>query len=65
MPAVFHHRKPFRTMRVASTRRVLVIADWRVLLKLCFQVFIVLSSADEAGTCRVHEGAWGGAAFKG
>jgi hypothetical protein len=31
-----------------------------VLLKLYFQVFIVLSPADEAGACRVHEGAWGG-----
>jgi hypothetical protein len=28
-----------------------------VLLKLCFQVFIVLSPADEAGACRVREGA--------
>jgi hypothetical protein len=37
--------------------RVLVISGWRVLLKLCFQVFIVLSPADEAGACRVHEGA--------
>jgi len=52
-------------MRVASSLRMLVVADWRVLLKLCFQVSIVLSSADEAGTCRVHEGAWGDAAFKG
>jgi hypothetical protein len=25
-----------------------------VFLKLCFQVFIVLSSADEAGACRVQ-----------
>jgi hypothetical protein len=40
--------------------RVLVISGWQVLLKLCFQVFIVLSPADEAGACRVHEGAWGG-----
>jgi hypothetical protein len=40
--------------------RVLVISGRRVLLKLCFQVFIVLSPADEAGACRVHEGAWGG-----
>jgi hypothetical protein len=31
-----------------------------VLLELCFQVFIVLSPADEVGACRVHEGAWGG-----
>jgi hypothetical protein len=31
-----------------------------LLLELCLQVFIVLSSADEAGACRVHEGAWGG-----
>ena len=31
-----------------------------VFLKLCFQVFIVLSPADEAGACRVHEGACGG-----
>jgi hypothetical protein len=31
-----------------------------VSLKLCFQVFTALSSADEAGACRVHEGAWGG-----
>jgi hypothetical protein len=45
-----------------SSLRVLVVGRWRVLLKLCFQVFIVLSSADEAGTCRVYEGAWGGAA---
>ena len=43
--------------------RVLVIAGRRVFLKLCFQVFIVLSSADEAGACRVHEGACGGAEF--
>jgi hypothetical protein len=28
--------------------RVLVISGRRVLLKLCFQVFIVLSPADEA-----------------
>jgi hypothetical protein len=27
----------------------LVISDWRVFLKLCFQVFIALSPADEAG----------------
>jgi hypothetical protein len=40
--------------------RVLVIAGRRVFLKLCFQVLIVLSSADEAGACGVHEGAWGG-----
>ena len=46
-------------MRVAPSLRVLVIAGWRVLLKLCFQVFIVLSSADEAGTCRVYEGVCG------
>ena len=25
-----------------------MVSDWRVFLKLCFQVFIVLSSADEA-----------------
>jgi len=31
-----------------------------VFLKLCFQVFIVLFPADEAGACRVHEGAWVG-----
>jgi hypothetical protein len=43
--------------------RVLVIAGRQVFLKLCFQVFIVLSSADEAGACRVYEGAWGGAEF--
>jgi hypothetical protein len=49
-------------MRVASSPSVLVIDGWRVLLKLCFQVFIVLSPADEAGTCRVYEDAWGGAA---
>ena len=30
-----------------------------VFLKLCFQVFIVLSPADKAGACRVHEGVWG------
>ena len=47
-------------MRVASSLRMLVVASWRVLLKLCFQVFIVLSSADEAGTSRAYEGAWGG-----
>ena len=40
-----------------------MVSGWQVLLKLCFQVFIVLSSADEAGACRVHEGAWGGAAL--
>jgi len=49
-------------MRVAPNPRVLVIASWRVLLELCFQVFIVLSSADEAGTSRACEGAWGGSA---
>ena len=43
-------------MRVASSPRVLVFGGRRALLKLCFQVFIVLSSADEAGTCRVYEG---------
>lgn len=32
-------------------------------MKLCFQVFIVLSSADEAGTSRACEGAWGGSAL--
>jgi hypothetical protein len=36
-----------------------VVSGWQVLLKLFFQVFIVLSPADEAGACRVHEGAWG------
>ena len=38
-----------------------MLGGWRALLKLCFQVFIVLSSADEAGICRMYEGAWGGA----
>lgn len=37
----------------------LVVSDWRILLKLYFQVFIVLYPADEAAACRVHEGAWG------
>lgn len=32
-------------------------------MKLCFQVLIVLSSADEAGTCRVYEGVCGDAAL--
>ena len=32
-----------------------MVSGWQVLLKLCFQVFIILSSADEAGVCRVHE----------
>jgi hypothetical protein len=41
---------------VASRLRVLVVDGRRVLLKLCFQVFIVLSPADEAGACRVYEG---------
>jgi hypothetical protein len=50
-------------MCVASRLRVLVVDGRRVLLKLCFQVFIVLSPADEAGTCRVYEGAWGGVAL--
>jgi hypothetical protein len=36
--------------------RILLVSGQRVHLKLCFQVFIVLSPADEAG---VHEGAWG------
>jgi hypothetical protein len=40
--------------------RVLVISGRRVLWKLCFQVFILLSQADEAGPCRVDVGAWGG-----
>jgi hypothetical protein len=44
-------------MCVASNLRVLVIDGRRVLLKVCFQVFIVLSPADEAGTCRVCQGA--------
>lgn len=35
--------------KYVSHSRMLVIAGQRVLLKLCFQVFIVLSSADEAG----------------
>jgi hypothetical protein len=44
-------------MCVTSNFRVLVVGGRRVLLKLSFQVFIVLSPADEAGTCRVYEGA--------
>jgi hypothetical protein len=39
-----------------SSLHVLVLGGRRALLKLCFQVFIVLSPADEAGTCRVYEG---------
>ena len=50
-------------MRVASSLHVLVLGGRRALLKLCFQVFIVLSSADEAGTSRAYEGAWGGSAL--
>ena len=43
----------------AALLRVLVISGPQVLLKLCFQVFIVLSPADEAGPAvctRVHGG---------
>ena len=65
MPVVRRRWGPLLTVRNVSSLHVLVLGGWRALLKLCFQVFIVLSSADEAGTCRVHEGAWGGAAFKG
>jgi hypothetical protein len=43
-------------VRAASSLHVLVLGGRRALLKLCFQVFIVLSPADEAGTCRVYEG---------
>jgi hypothetical protein len=43
-------------VRAASSLHVLVLGGRRALLKLCFQVFIVLSLADEAGTCRVYEG---------
>jgi hypothetical protein len=50
-------------MCVTSNFRVLVVGGRRVLLKLCFPVFIVLSTADEVGTCRVYEGAWGGVAL--
>jgi hypothetical protein len=50
-------------MCVTSNFRVPVVGGRRVLLKLCFQVFIVLSPAEEAGTCRVYEGAWGGVAL--
>jgi hypothetical protein len=39
--------------------RVLVVSGRPVLLKLCCQVFIVLSPADEAGACRMHDGGWG------
>ena len=35
-----------------------MINSWRVLLKLCFQVFIILSLVNEAGSCRVYERAW-------
>jgi hypothetical protein len=50
-------------MCVTSSFRVLVVGGRRVLLKLCFQVFIVLSPANEVGTCRVYEGAWGDVAL--
>lgn len=46
-------------MQIAPSLRVLAVGGRRALLKLCSQVFIVLSSADEAGTCRMYEGAWG------
>ena len=45
-----------------SSLRMFVLGGRRALLKLCFQVFIVLSSADEAGTSRACEGAWGSSA---
>jgi hypothetical protein len=50
-------------MCVTSNFRVLVVDGRQVLLKLCFQVSIVLSPADEVGTCRAYEGAWGGLAL--
>jgi hypothetical protein len=50
-------------MCVTSSFRVLVVGGRRVLLKLCFQVFIVLSPANEAETCLVYEGAWGDVAL--
>ena len=59
---VLHHRSQAIDMYFSHFRR-LVVAGQRVFLKMCFQVFIVLSSADEAGACRVHEGAWGGVVF--
>ena len=61
----FSSLRALQIVRAASSLHVLVLGGRRALLKLCFQVFIVLSPADEAGACRVHEGAWGGAAFKG
>ena len=47
-----------------SGLHVLVLSGRRALLKLCFQVFIVLCSADEAGTYRIYESAWGGVALR-
>jgi hypothetical protein len=46
---------PPQTVYIVSSLHVLVLGGRRALLKLCFQVFIVLSPADEAGTCRVYE----------
>jgi hypothetical protein len=45
-----------QTVCNVSSLHVLVLGGRRALLKLCFQVFIVLSPADEARTCRMYEG---------
>ena len=65
MPVVLHRWQPLLTVYNLSGLHVHVLGGRRALLKLCFQVFIVLSSADEAGTCRVYEGMWGVAALGG
>ena len=59
----FSSLRALQIVRAASSLHVLVLGGRRALLKLCFQVFIVLSSADEAGTCRVYRGVWGIAAL--
>ena len=64
MTVALHRWKPLLTVCIVSGLHVLVLGGRRALLKLCFQVFIVLSSADEAGTCRVYEGVWGVAALR-
>jgi hypothetical protein len=59
-PSALHLNTLDRLMVCISSLGVLVVSGPQVLLKLCFLVFIVLSPADEAGACRMHEGAWGG-----
>jgi len=66
MPVVLHRSELLLTVCDVSGLLVLVIAGWRrVLLKLRFQVFIILSSADEAGAYRVYEGCVGSCGVKG